>query len=60
MQTRDKLISEITATPSDLATNTMKEMNLSEETIATVQAKIEENAKTNVQQIQGNYYETVD
>jgi hypothetical protein len=54
------MLSDIVATSFDSTTAAMKELNLPEEAIATVQEQMEENAKVSVQNIQGQYYETVD
>lgn len=57
---REKILADASVTSIDSTNAAMKEMNLPQETIATVQARMEENAKASVQNIQGQYYETVD
>jgi hypothetical protein len=57
---REKILADASVASFDSTNAAMEKMNLPPETIATVQARMEENAKISVQNIQGQYYETVD
>jgi hypothetical protein len=57
---QDKLVAESSISAVNQTTAALKEMNLSEETIMNVQARMEGDARTKVTAIQGQYYETYD
>lgn len=58
-QEREKLVSEISQS-ANKSNTLINELSLSSEKLEKVQMSLEENAKASVQEIQGQYYETVD